>query len=44
MSFSGAYRRAIQICYRAIAEDGQSAPAKCGFAGDPTSVWGCADL
>src|SRR5207253_9345898 len=44
MSFSGAYRHAIKICYRAVANDGGSAPAKCGFAGDPTSVWGSADI
>jgi len=44
MTFSGGLSVAIQICYRAVVENGRSAPAKCGFAGYPTSVWGCADL
>ncbi|MGF6284588.1 hypothetical protein ABH912_005162 [Pseudomonas sp. BT76 TE3572] len=39
MTFSGSLSVAIKICYRAVVENGQSAPAKCGFAGDPTSVW-----
>jgi len=39
MSFSDGLSAAIKICYRAVVENGQSAPAKCGFAGDPTSVW-----
>lgn len=33
MSFSGAYRRAMKICYKAATNDGRSAPAQCGFAG-----------
>ena len=33
MSFSGAYRRAMKICYRAATNDGRSAPAQRGFAG-----------
>jgi hypothetical protein len=44
MSFSGGLSVAIQICYRAVVENGQSAPAKCGFAGDPTFLWYCADI
>ncbi len=39
MSFSGGLSDAMQICYRAVVENGQSAPAKCGFAVDPTSLW-----
>ena len=39
MTFSGGLSAAMQICYRAVVENGRSAPAKCGFAVYPTSVW-----
>lgn len=39
MTFSGDLSAAIQICYRAVGKNGRSAPAKCGFAVNPTSVW-----
>jgi hypothetical protein len=42
MTFSGGLSAAIQICYRAVVENGQSAPAKRGFAGDPASLRVCA--
>jgi len=44
MTFSGGLSDAIQICYRAVVENGQSAPAKCGFAVDPASLRVCADM
>src|SRR5471030_1772701 len=44
MSFSDGLSVVIQICYRAVVENGQSAPAKCGFAGVPTFLWYCADM
>ncbi len=42
MPFSGALSNAIRICYRAVVENGRSAPAECGFAVDPASMRDCA--
>jgi len=42
MTFSGCLSAAIKICYRAVGKNGRSAPAKCGFAGDPASLRVCA--
>ncbi len=40
MSFSGAYRRYIKICYKAATNGDRSAPAKRGFAGCLASLRG----
>ena len=40
MTFSGAYGMPCGFAYRAVDENGQSAPAECGFAVDPASLQG----